>query len=150
MREAGTVVEIKGEMAVVELARTKACQNCKVCLTSSDSYKMITEAKNAVNASVGDEIYLELESRNVIVASLIVYILPLLLMSLGYFLGAFLGARIFGARSAELTGIVVGFAGLAGAYPAISVIDKRISKAMEFVPVVARVIAESKTNKVGE
>jgi positive regulator of sigma E activity len=77
MKEAGKIIEIKGEMAVVELARTKACETCRVCLTSSDSYKMIAEARNAINANIGDEIYLELESRSVILASLIVYILPL-------------------------------------------------------------------------
>lgn len=140
MKETGKVIEVKSDIALVELARTKACKACKACLGSSNADKMLTEARNLVSASVGDEVYLEVESRNVLLASMIVYIIPLFSMILGYLLGSFCVARLLDPHNAEAGGITLGFVGFVGSYFFIGVIDKRISKTAQFDPVITGIV----------
>lgn len=140
MKEAGKVVDLRGDMALVELARTKVCQNCGVCLVSSEADKMLTEARNLVDANVGDDIYVELEPKKILFASLVAYGLPLLLMILGYLFGSLLGAQFYGPQAREAGGVFFGFVCVAGSYLIIKRIDNRISGVVEFQPVITKVI----------
>jgi hypothetical protein len=55
-----------------------------------------------------------------------------------------------GAENAETAGIIFGFVCLAGSYSAIGAIDKKISKDIQFVPVITSIISDQNTIKAGE
>jgi sigma-E factor negative regulatory protein RseC len=144
MKEAGKVIDLKGEFAIVELARSKACKSCGVCYMAADQKKMLTEALNLAHAGIGDCVYLELESKNILIASLVVYVLPLVFLILGYLVGAFFTSIFFGQQFAEAGGIGLGFVCLAFSYFIIKLVDKRISKITKFQPIITKVVEDNK------
>lgn len=144
MKESGKVIDLKGDFAVVELARSKACKSCGVCYMGADQKKMLTEALNLAHADIGDSVYLELESKNILLASFIVYVLPLVFLILGYFVGIFFASIFFGRQIAEAGGVILGFISLAFSYFIIKLIDKRISKIRKFQPIVTKVAEDNK------
>lgn len=87
MRELAEVIEcIDNNTAKVELIRTSACGDCKVC--SSDK-KIIITAKNNINAKVGDRVSLEVVQIKK-TAIVFVYIVPLVLLFAGFYIGKLL------------------------------------------------------------
>lgn len=93
-------------MAEVVVTRTTACGsncgNCESCIFQSE---LKTLAKNSINARPGQKVIIESKSSRIYKAAMLVYILPMLLMVLGYALGAALS-------TGEGLGIALGFAGL--------------------------------------
>lgn len=102
MRERGTVVSLENDTAVVQINRGEKCDGCTVCKSFGES-KMRLQALNPIHAQVGDDVDVEIESHHIIRNSLLIFILPLVLMMVGYFVGISLsptqseGAGIFGA-----------------------------------------------------
>ena len=76
-------------MAEVVVTRTTACGsncgNCESCIFQSE---LKTLAKNSINARPGQKVIIESKSSRIYKAAMLVYILPMLLMVLGYALGA--------------------------------------------------------------
>ena len=93
-------------MAEVVVTRTTACGsncgNCESCIFQSE---LKTLAKNSIDARPGQKVIIESKSSRIYKAAMLVYILPMLLMVLGYALGAVLSTR-------EGLGIALGFVGL--------------------------------------
>ncbi|NLZ25640.1 MAG: SoxR reducing system RseC family protein [Clostridiales bacterium] len=125
MIEWGTVVKLKGDKAVVRFNRKSACDNCRMCAVTKDGMKVEVVVKNTLNLSVGDSVAVEMGERFVLTAAVIVYIIPLLLVGLGIYLGLFISdlmSAIF-----AVAGLVLGF------IIAIS-IDKQLKKKKGFSP----------------
>jgi len=123
--EWGTVVKLKGDKAVVRFNRKSACDNCRMCAVTKDGMKVEVVVKNTLNLSVGDSVAVEMGERFVLTAAVIVYIIPLLLVGLGIYLGLFISdlmSAIF-----AVAGLVLGF------IIAIS-IDKQLKKKKGFSP----------------
>jgi len=105
MREQGIIISTDGERATIEINRGSKCDGCRACHTFGES-KMRLEARNALHAHVGDAVEVEVQPGNVIKNSLLIFILPLFLMGVGYFVGvksspdAGEGAGILGAFAA--------------------------------------------------
>jgi positive regulator of sigma E activity len=110
LSEIGTVFKIEKGIAYIMINRKLACTGCHVCHHSEDGSHMITEAKDLIGASIGDVVRIESSSDvGPVKASLILYILPILLLIFGYFLGKLL-FRSFGVNvSGETPGIISGF-----------------------------------------
>jgi positive regulator of sigma E activity len=110
LSEIGSVFKIEKGITYVTIIRKIACTGCHVCRHSEDGTHMITEAKDLQGASVGDVVRIE-SSSNVgpVKASLILYILPILLLIFGYFLGKPLFRSIGVNVSGETPGIISGF-----------------------------------------
>lgn len=146
MKETGKVIDLKGEVALIELARSQACKSCGICHVGTDAKKMLTEAVNLAHADIGEDVYIELEPKNILVASFVVYVLPLFFLIIGYLVGMSFTSFIVRQNLAEVGGIITGFLALVFSYMIIRTIDKRISKAKRFEPIITEVI-RSKTGK---
>lgn len=104
MRLEGTVMNIKESgLAMVEVASNPECAKCGGCFGKGGG-RIEVPAENGLNAKVGDRVVVETSQSNVITASLILFIVPLLALAAGYFLfrtlfgtewTAILGAFIF-------------------------------------------------------
>ena len=109
-------------MAEVVVTRTTACGsncgNCESCIFQSE---LKTLAKNSINARPGQKVIIESKSSRIYKAAMLVYILPMLLMVLGYALGAALSTR-------EGLGIALGFAGLIAGAALIVLSERRKNK----------------------
>ena len=109
-------------MAEVVVTRTTACGsncgNCESCIFQSE---LKTLAKNSINARPGQKVIIESKSSRIYKAAMLVYILPMLLMVLGYALGAALS-------TGEGLGIALGFAGLIAGAALIVLSERRKNK----------------------
>lgn len=109
-------------MAEVVVTRTTACGsncgNCESCIFQSE---LKTFAKNSIDARPGQKVIIESKSSKIYKAAMLVYILPMLLMVLGYALGAALS-------TGEGLGIALGFAGLIAGAALIVLSERRKNK----------------------
>ena len=86
MRETGEIISIAGDTATIQLNRGEKCDGCTAC-TAFGENKMKLEALNKIGAHVGDTVEVDVEPKQVIKSSMIVFIFPLLMMIGGYAAG---------------------------------------------------------------
>lgn len=88
MRERGIVTEVKGNIIEVIINRKSACGgNCAQCGGCTAGGTMV-RALNSQGAKKGDMVELELDERKVLKAAFLVYIIPLLIFVVSYFVSA--------------------------------------------------------------
>lgn len=126
MRQFGTVVTLEGATATVSVRRHASCEKCGACgIGSRPTVEVL--ARNEIDASIGDSVIMELESRTVFIASAIVYVVPLVLMVLGLLLGptvfGFLGVGV----SPDAASAVLGLTMLVLAFVAVHIYDRKVS-----------------------
>lgn len=82
MQEIAEVMELREDNRVlVRVRRQESCQGCKACSMGRDNKKyMELVIDNTLNAEVGDEIYLDLDTPDVLKAAFIAYGFPLIMM----------------------------------------------------------------------
>lgn len=89
MEQTGKVVEIsRDNVAKIEIKRKSSCSSdCSKCGGCAHPDQiMIVEAQNECGACVGDNILLHSKSRGILSIAALVYIMPILLMFVGYFI----------------------------------------------------------------
>lgn len=94
MEEIGKVVELKGEMATVEMSAKGACDCCAariICRPGGD--KMYTEALNQAHAEVGQMVKVEMTPKSAVEAAVLLFIVPVGFLVLGLVVFRGLGYR---------------------------------------------------------
>lgn len=86
-----TVLSVQGNMAKVIHKRPTACHgDCDQCAGGCGSMaateKIIVEAENLIGARPGDRVVIQGATRKVAFAIMLVYVFPLILFFLGYFI----------------------------------------------------------------
>lgn len=120
--EIGTVVDIKNSEAIIELPLKSLCSRCGLC--QSKSNKILIEISNELGVNVGDNVKIELEEMSGIKAALIVYLIPILFIFFGYFIGLW----ICGLTNRPLIGIICGIAIFLTAFLIIHICDRKFAK----------------------
>lgn len=112
---------LSNNMAEVVVTRTTACgSNCGNCESCIFQNELKTPAKNLIGAKPGHRVIIESKSSKVYGAILLVYIMPIVLLLLGYFLA-------YSGGASEGICILCSFLGLlAGA--AITVFSQKLKK----------------------
>ncbi len=109
MKKKGVVAESDDDKAVVVITRQSACQKCdKECglsHSSHESEQMKVEVENPIGARQGEEVTVEMESNNLLLASFLIYVFPIIAMILGYIVFNWLGS-IFAIGQLEIFAIV--------------------------------------------
>jgi positive regulator of sigma E activity len=103
MKNWGTVRKIEGKRALVEVCGQEACQRCGSCLGAGR--QRLLWAANPLAAQEGDWVCVELPTKIVLGSGIVIYLLPLVLMLVGYGIGGKLGAQIW-----QFLGAALGFA----------------------------------------
>ncbi|MBR6559354.1 MAG: SoxR reducing system RseC family protein [Clostridia bacterium] len=94
MKQKALVLSTKGDSAVIEVARVTACEGCHklkegegcvACSLFDLKRKMTATAVNEVGANPGDVVYISTPSRTVLFYSAVVFILPILIGLICYF-----------------------------------------------------------------
>ncbi len=96
MKQVGIVVEKLNDNAKVQFKRASACgENCAMCGGCEKTNSFVV-AKNKIAANVGDTVILETDTKRVLTAAFLAYILPLILGICGYAIfGAIIGIIMF-------------------------------------------------------
>ncbi len=86
MIETGVVNKIEKDIAWVTMIKGEQCAGCTACNAFGEgSFELV--ALNDPGAKVGDKVEVEINPRQVIKHSTIVFLLPVLSLIIGYFLG---------------------------------------------------------------
>mgnify|MGYP000003479208 FL=1 len=84
MKQTGVVSEVKDGIAAVRFVRSSACgENCAMC-GGCDKRTSVVNAKNGIGAATGDRVVIETDTGMVLAGAFFAYIVPIILMFLGY------------------------------------------------------------------
>lgn len=125
MKEIATVVKTAGKIAVVQIEKHPECEGCKICAFKDGKSRVKVKALNSAKARAGERVIVQAEKDNRLLASFIVYIIPVLLGGIGVLIGALCFEREFWAP-------VLFFAGLALGFGAVFACDRLFSKTRGF------------------
>ena len=96
-------------MAEVAVTRTTACGgNCGSCESCIFQNELKTSAKNLIQAMPGQRVLIESRSSRIYGAALLVYIMPLVLLLLGYALAVLLALPEWAAVLLSFAGLLLG------------------------------------------
>ncbi len=141
----GTVVEEKGETAVVRLRRHLSCENCGRCgglLGAADRRDHYVEAANPIRARKGQSVIVEMDDRQALFIAFMLYLVPLAGLVAGIFLGFEIASAWDweGAREPVAAGAGLLLMGLI--FGLISLWDRRVKKSGRYRPVIAALAPE--------
>ena len=118
MVQTGFIKKLHGRIADVEIQRSTACgDNCASC-GLCNGRTAIVKAANAAGAAEGDTVMIDMADKKVLGAAFLVYIVPLVLLVAGYFIGNAL-------FKTEIGGIITGFLLMLLSFLPIVFIDRR-------------------------
>ena len=110
MREQAIVVKTTGKIAVLRIQKRPECEGCKICAFKEGQSVVKVKAKNTVGAKAGDTVIVQAEKDNRLLASFIVYILPVLFAAAGAAVGFLALDDQLWAALCCVAGLVLGFA----------------------------------------
>jgi positive regulator of sigma E activity len=106
--EIGTITKILMNSYEISIPKKGSCKKCGMCLISpSDSTNMRVLASSDQKANLNDKVRVEISHKNSLLYPFIVYIIPILLLLFGYFIGADKSVFAF-SENIEINGIIFG------------------------------------------
>ena len=142
MKEIGFVHKVKGSTATVRFERKTACENCNMCLKPKEEMYVELKLKNTLNAKVGDKVEVTMGQRAVLTASFIVYVFPLIVMSI--VIACTFKLEVWISLVSSLGSLVLSFIG-------VSIIDKLIiRKKADYLPVMSAIIDSNNCENLKE
>lgn len=131
MIQEGKVIGYKGGMLEICFERPEACKHCGAC----GEGKHHATVQLPGEASIGSRILVDMPERKVLRASLLAYVVPLLLLLLGIALGTALFHR-------ELYGALCGLALMGLSYLVLKCIEKKVGSRPGWRPQIIAVYDE--------
>lgn len=147
MKELGTVKELNGKNAVVEIKRNSACGDCGACHISKDQSIMLATAKNPINAKSGETVEVEMEFVNLFFAAFIMYGLPLIAFLIGTSFSYFLVDVLYPNWDQVLTSFLTGIFLTVITFLVIRFFDQKGRFKSKYQPIITRVVDISTTKK---
>lgn len=134
----GEVVEVKDGVVSVVFDRPKACANCNGCLS-----QQCTRVDLQAQADIGDILDVEMPDKNILQASSIAYVIPLVALVAGLFIGAALYAPLHITFSKDLFIALAAILCLAAGLLAVALIDRALQGKDTWKPKVVAVRQKS-------
>ena len=125
----GNIIKIEGNLIIVKILQVSACAHCaekKFCTLAESKEKEITVSETNPEAySIGEEVNIVTQKRQVFTAVLWAYIMPLILLFIGVGVGTLLNLP-------EVHTALLGLLAVAVYYVFLFAINKILSKSLEF------------------
>ena len=125
----GNIIKIEGNLITVKILQVSACAHCaekKFCTLAESKEKEITVSETNPEAySIGEEVNIVTQKRQVFTAVLWAYIMPLILLFIGVGMGTLLNLP-------EVHTALLGLVAVAIYYVFLMAINKILSKSLEF------------------
>jgi sigma-E factor negative regulatory protein RseC len=106
--EEGIIIEtFDNNIVKVKVGRHNECKNCGACPGDSS---VVIEAKNLLGAKTGQRIAFRMKETNMLMAAFVVYIVPLIAVSLGVFVGQVIAKKFgFSVKGFQIGGGILTF-----------------------------------------
>jgi sigma-E factor negative regulatory protein RseC len=137
--EPAKVIEIYGDGKVkVEMKKNAACKTCAAksnCFGLSKNTRHIT-AIDPIGVKVGNFVKLKLNAKNKIKASVFLFIIPLIFLVSGFFLGSSLATKVGKEASSETWGVLSGMVFFAFSFIILKLINHRYEQHEKHLPII--------------
>jgi len=145
----GQVIELmEDHRALVKIRQTSACETCGRCgggmhLGDPDKRgEMVIEVNNPINAEVGQLVRLESRASEVLFAGFLLYVVPLLGLIAGLFLGRAVASPFLTPTNADLFGLILGLVFMALIYAFLRSKEYSFSRDERFKSDITAVVSE--------
>lgn len=144
MNQFGEVIKVEDNMAEIRVKKHSSCKNCGCCglLTEMEGQEVTLEVENPIGARVGQIVRVTAEAQRVILASLVVYVVPVIALVIAMYITQQVVINMGYGESAEIAGIGGGLGAMLLVFGIIRLLDKKISDTREFKPVITEVVPE--------
>jgi len=140
MGQKGKIIEKQGKYIKVRLNRHSACKNCGACKLADDDSDVVITVENYVKADVGDEIEIDIDSQGIVLASIIMYLIPLISLFIGFGLGMFLSDNVLELSSnKELFSAAMGIGFMIASLFGIRYFDDYFKNLKIFKPIIKKI-----------
>ena len=137
----GTVKKTDKNIAETEITRSSACgDSCATC-GLCPGRSMVVKADNSIGAAEGASVLLSMSDKKVLGAAFLVYVIPVIMLIIGYAIGK-------AAFKTEPGAIAVGFALMALSFAAIIIIDRRVRQ--HYTPKIVKIIGDVKKVQIAK
>lgn len=127
-----TVTQLDGKYAIVSLLKQEKCEGCKIC--SFGKKNMISlSAINNIECKVNDNVLVEMPEKSITLSPVILYIIPLVLLTLGIVLGSFVS---------EIFAILLGVALVIIGIVIVALIDRLYRKNPIYMPKIIKKVLD--------
>ncbi len=141
LEEEGVVIGTKDSRALVKTQRSSACTGCvalEVC-HRGEGEEMVIETLNPIGARIGERVKVAIESGIFLKASFLVYIIPIISLSLGALAGKGL-SYYFRGDNPTLWAMIGGFSALIGVFIVIFRYNNKIQGDFRYKPKIIEII----------
>jgi len=139
VKETGIVVEVDGGRAKIAIQKSEMCSQCGACRFADTNDRMVLTVNNDINAKIGDEVQIDLETSALLSATFIAYAIPLMAMIAGIVIGYWI-ASFFKAANSDIYAAVAGLAFAILSFVVIRIMEPRLSKNKKYMPNIKRII----------
>lgn len=144
MQETGVVTTLQEKgFALVRATTGDFCESCKcqgACHTLGGGTERKITAINRAGAMEGDQVLISIGSGSFLKASLVVYLLPILALLAGSFIGHKYSAQIWFAGNPETVSVLTGLFCFGASFMVIRLFNSRFTQNQKYYPVIEKVI----------
>lgn len=143
MNQQGYIIEIVDDKtAKLKMQRHSACASCGKCVTSSEKKDIIVEVDNSIGAKIGDHVEVNMETVNVLKATAIAYLIPLVALLVGT-IGTYYALEAMGiGANIEVISGAVGILLMLITFFMLKTNDKKFRDSKEYIPIVTKVLGK--------
>ncbi|MCW8858382.1 MAG: SoxR reducing system RseC family protein [Deltaproteobacteria bacterium] len=142
IEEFGTIIELKDQqIAVVQCMKHSACHHCPSsgsCQLGDDNESMLVEALNQAGGKLNDRVKVVTTTKNFLQSSFLLYIVPIIGLLIGAYLGQLIGDSNPTAIDPSLLSALTGVVFLVFTFLAIRFFTRRL-KREKFMPTIVAV-----------
>ena len=141
IKEQGKIEEIRKQTALVRIQKRSACAHCESKGSCSISKRdMLIEVPNDLQAGVGDQVEVSVPEGTLLKLSALIYLLPVLLLLIGAFLGSLLGDAL--QMNSSLTAIILGGGFMGISFYGLILFDRKKRKGNKYYPRMTRILTQ--------
>lgn len=133
--EQGLVVDVINDVAKIKVGRHSDCKNCGACPGDNS---IIISANNKIGAKTGQRVLFEMKEGNALMATFIVFVLPLISAFIGAVLGMGLGKYF--ESNVNLFGISGGIVAFILSLIFVKFYDKSVDSSKKAQPEIVRIL----------
>lgn len=144
MNQQGFIIDIvDNRTAKMIMQRHSACASCGKCSKlSSECQDLVVEVDNSIGAKKGDRVEVSMESVQVLKATMLAYLVPLIFLLAGTILTYYILDLIKFSGPIEVISGVVGLICTGISYLLLRKNDDKFKRSREYIPRITKIIEE--------
>ncbi len=144
MNQQGFIIDIvDSRTAKMIMQRHSACASCGKCTKlSSECQDLVVEVDNSIGAKKGDHVEVSMESVNVLKATMLAYLVPLMFLLVGTILTYYILNLIEFSGPIEPISGIVGLICTCISYLLLRKNDNKFKESRQYIPKITRIIEE--------